>query len=65
MSDKPTMIIGRVVSMEAGRPTISVPIGRSLAEQELITAARAWRNETNQQRRDKAFERMLAAAEKV
>lgn len=49
-SDKPALVIGRVVSMEHGRPTISVPVGvgrRHPSEERLIAAARAYRDNPN------------------
>lgn len=50
MPDKPQLVIGRVVSMEHGRPTISVPVGpgrRHPTEDRLLAAARAYRDDPN------------------
>lgn len=66
MGDKPTMVIGRVVSMERGRPTIAVPLGPAVTNAELMAAARNWKKvKDDPAQRAQALSRLMTAAENL
>jgi len=64
------MVIGRVVSMEKGRPTIVTPIGRTRtsAENDLLAAALNWKknkDKSDPSERRVALARLIEAAENI